>query len=445
MIPFTPVVPPPPPHVPAVEVRALPDGTPAWFVPRDEVPLVRVELSLRHDGTVPPGALAALGARWGEGTEAHPGRSWRAALDGLGAETSVGCGTWRCWLDVEVPTDTLEPALALVAEALRAPELDGIGRLRRAWRAEWKTDPRAPDLVPELALDRALFPDGHPWRQDRSPAFFRGVRPGAVRAVWADVLAGARASLVVVGDVDPDAALPMLAGAYGTFPGKAPPSDPAPPRSGPRGVLVDVPGEAAARVLVALPGPPRDASDAGAWALAVHVLGGDFAGRLNTRLREELGWTYAARATHQDAPDFGLATIRATVPGERAAAALAEIGRLLDAAAAGGFREEEVAAARHTFFAEAAGSALTLRGLAAPLGHEQIGDLPPGETVRRVARLADVSVADVNAAARRWLAEPRTWVVSGDRNELEPLLEEAGLVPDTVWSACTAVWGRGCR
>ncbi len=44
--------PPPPIEPPEVTVLALADGTPVWLVERHDLPLVRVELSLRRAGDV---------------------------------------------------------------------------------------------------------------------------------------------------------------------------------------------------------------------------------------------------------------------------------------------------------------------------------------------------------------------------------------------------------
>jgi len=58
-----------------------------------------------------------------------------------------------------------------------------------------------------------------------------------------------------------------------------------------------------------------------------------------------------------------------------------------------------------------------------------------------VQALASVDGAAVEAAARDMLAGPRgalgpgVWVVTGDRERIEPALEDAGLVPDVLWSS----------
>lgn len=418
---------------------ALPDGTPVHVVPRHDLPLVRVELDLRLDGRVDP-ARTAMAALWGEGTRSHPGDAWRAAVDALGATVQPGCGSLRCWIDVEAPTVSVEPALALAGELLREPRFDGVGAWRRAARREWRSDVLAPDLVPELALDRLLWPDGHPFRQDRSPADFRVLRPAAVRDAWARLLAEAQAAVVVVGDVDPATAPALVGRHWGPFPGRRPPADVGAPALAERLVVVDLPGELDARLLVAWAGPARDATDALAYALALRVAGGDFRSRLNRRLREEEGLTYAVRADHQDGPGFGLSVARAIVAPHAVPAALAAVVDALAAAPSG----EEIATARHAFFVDAAGALLTLRGLARPLSADVSAGLPPGETYRRVSSLGDVSDASVQAAWARWVTGPKTIVVAGDRDAIEAALEEAGRIPELIWSACRATYGGRC-
>ncbi|MFZ5476156.1 MAG: M16 family metallopeptidase [Myxococcota bacterium] len=420
---------------PDVGVHALSDGTPVWVVERHEVPLVRVELSLRRSGDEDAGALAALAALWerDEGTD---------AAEALGATLSLGCGAERCWMDLDAPVEHLAEALRVAGEALRTVETHDLAGVRRAWRAEWRTDWLAPELVPELALERLTWPDGHPRRSDHDAGFFRAMTPARVREAHARLLAEAAAGVVVVGDTRAAEVLPML-GALGTFGGAGARAFAGPtPDRWPRVVLVDLPGEADARIAVRVAAPGRDDPEATAFALAARALGGDFTGRLNLRLRERDGLAYGAYAEPEDGPGWGLLTARATVPAARAGEAVRAMAEELDAAALG-FAPEEIAVARRLLAADAGAAADTRASLAFSLGMELLAGLSPGDTWRRVDTLADVSDVSV-ARAARFLAGPRLWVIAGDADALEPALEAAGLPPSTIWSACVAVYGSPC-
>ena len=426
-----PAPPPAPPTVPMVEVGALPDGATVWRVAFSGPALSRVELSLRRDGPI-TGRVAAMAALWKEGTSAHPKGTWSEAVHALGAEIAAGCGPARCWIDVDAPTAVMPEALSLAAELLQAPVFPGVAALRRRWRAEWRSDEFAGDTVADLAIGRRTFGDGHPYRRDHDGTFFCDM--AHARRAWRDLLASATVGVVVVGDADPAALGDADPAVLGAFPGHASPPAPPPPDLVPGMLLVDIPGEAVARVRLAWEGPPRDAADAGAYALALRIVGGDFTGRLNRRLRETLGYTYGIYARHVDAPGWGLSTVEAEVPADVLVPALGEIAAVLDDAT---FDLVDVDAARRAFLTEAAQE--TRAGIARPLTFEWIAGLRPGDTVRRVDALTHVSVAEVNEAAAHWLHGPRVWVVAGDAATLEPLLDASPLAPDAIWRACRAI------
>lgn len=448
-----PSVPPPgPPRAPLVWTGALsgPGGMPVWIVERHGLPLVRLELSFDLTpirAGLPPGALDALGAVWGEATQHIDTRD---TFERLGADVSIGCGSLRCWGALEVPVEGLEASLARLGEVVRAPPLGttalgatALARWRRASRREWRTDWLAPGIVHARALGRLAWPEGHAYRADRVQATF-GVGSAAVREAWRSVVGGGAASLVVAGDVVPSDVLPRLEAAFGGLGGRASPLGVPRPSLPERRVLVDSPGANQALVTVSWDSPSLIHPDNHPYSLAFHALAGGFTSRLNLRLREAEGLTYRVDgASSADAP-FGWSEVELAIDPIQVATVVAVLTEELERAGIAGFTEDEVAAARHHAWVQGAVEASTLAGLARTLWLDRRAGSPPGQAMTHLAKLEAVSVAEVNAAAAAWLVGPRSWLVSGDTAVIEPLLEQAGWITDTVWGACQAVYGGPC-
>jgi predicted Zn-dependent peptidase len=202
---------------------------------------------------------------------------------------------------------------------------------------------------------------------------------------------------------------------------------------------VDAPGANQAQITVSWPSPGASAPDAPAYALAFRALAGGFASRVNLRLRERDGLTYRVEGTEDD----GRSEVELAVDPARLPEALVALAAELDAARAG-LTDAEVDASRRQVWAAGAAEMSTLSGLSERLWHEGQDGRAPGDTWRDLVMYRDVSTADVSAAAARWLATPRSWLVSGDGEALESALDDAGWPIDTRWSACFAVYGGGC-
>jgi predicted Zn-dependent peptidase len=197
-------------------------------------------------------------------------------------------------------------------------------------------------------------------------------------------------------------------------------------------------------VAVTWAGPAAGAPDASAYALAFRALAQGFASRLNLRLREAEALTYGVDGAYTDGAGYGLSQVQLRVDGGRVVDALAALRTELDRLGRGDLDVAALQAARAGAWVERAGDGATRVGLASQLGTEMLFGLAPGETARRLAMYRDVSLAEANAAAIRWLGTPRLWVVTGDRDTLEPALDAAGWPVDTLMSACTAVYGGPC-
>lgn len=430
----------PVPPLPVPQVLALSDGTPVWLVERHDVPLVRVELSLQHGwlGAPDPLATRLLGALVDEGTAAMDPVEWADAVADLGAEVSVGVGVMRAWADVEAVSGTEAEALALARDALLSPALTRkeLRRVRRAWVRSRQNAWRSGATVHDAALTRAVYPADHLLGFLARPADYRRLTRRRVLAAWRWLVEHARPVVLVVGDTTADEILPILERTWAGLSGlQRWPEVPAPPRSGPKVVLVDHPGVSQAAITLSLPAPGAGSPELPAAELVDEVLGGSFTSRLNANLREDKGYTYGIGSTIRTWPGHGRLAVETTVDGGVAGLTLGEIHDEIWRITAVPVTAEELAAARNTLLVQAAVRLGTLESLAFDLGLLLAYDQPPEAGLQRLERLDGLTLEEVRAEAEALFDDDDVvWVITGDRAALLPVLEAAEWVPTEVWT-----------
>ncbi len=142
------------------------------------------------------------------------------------------------------------------------------------------------------------------------------------------------ATMIVVGDTTLAEIRPLLEKHFARWePGEVPEKNIGPDELPTASTVhvVDRPGSQQAVIIAGHVVPPYDNPDKLALAAANEVLGGSFTARLNMNLREDKHWSYGARSTIMDArgpqPFFAYAPVQT----DKAAAAMAEILKELEA------------------------------------------------------------------------------------------------------------------
>ncbi|MDE3074749.1 MAG: insulinase family protein [Chloroflexota bacterium] len=241
-----------------------------------------------------------------------------------------------------------------------------------------------------------------------------------------------RPTILVVGDVDTEAAVRLLERAFGSWrPASAPaPAPEQPAAEGPRTTIfvVDKPGAAQSVISAGRLSVPRLHPDYLPLVVMNMAFGGQFTARLNMNLREAKGYTYGYRS-HFDwrlgrSSFLAGGAVHTAVTKEAVAETLRE---LRDVSAERPLAEDEFDKARSglvrgyppTF--ETAGQVL---GRLTDLVHF---GLPDDYYAGQLERLQAITLEEVRRAAREHL-RPEGWsiVVVGDRTAIEPGLGELG-------------------
>ncbi|MCB2072395.1 MAG: insulinase family protein [Novosphingobium sp.] len=429
---------------PAIERATLSNGIPVALARRTAIPKVIVSLGfdagIAADSLDTPGTQELMLDMLDEGTAERNATEIAEEQERLGASISTGAGIDTSSVTLSALTANLAPSLELMADVARNPAFapDEVSRVRDQKLAELAQTLASPRALASRELGKLLFGE-HPYAQPGDglgdAASLSALTPQALRAAHDRWLRRDLARITVVGDISMQDLLPLLEQAFGDWrsPGTARPAKnlaAAIPAPRPRIVLIDRPNSPqsviyAGRVLpVSGKTPDMEALD-----LANEVLGGGFLARLNTDLREEKGWSYGVYSGVRSPAGPRSFLVAAPVQTDRTGDSIRAILACMEAFPA----KRPVEAEELNRVTDGNIRALPNRFernsdvLSAILTSELLGR--PDDYYETLAdRFRAIDARAIDSAAKTYLQPGGlTFVVVGDRKEVEPQLNDLGL------------------
>ena len=425
---------------PRVEHFRLGNGVAVHVVERRALPVVELLVVFPAGGDTDPddraGRAWMAGELFAEGTLRRDARSFGDEVDTLGASFHARAGWDDIALSLHVLRPRLEPALALLAEALIEPAFAAAPfaqkqRERLAALLQEKSDPRA---LAANTFNRTAYPAGHAYARPlggsaETVAALTAADPRALYDRWCTA---PDAHVIVAGDVSAAEVAPLLERALAGWhtapaPPRAPPPQPPLPAR-PQVVLVEKPGAPQAELRIGHPGVARSTDAYFALSVLNTILGGAFTSRLNIRLREQKGYTYGVRSgfayRHGPGPFVVGTAVEAAATADSVAEILGELRRLREEPVG----EEELERARRYLTLGLARGFETTTGVAESVAEQEIYGLGDDWYARYAERVAAVDAAAVQAAARAHVhPEHATIVVVADGG----LAADLGAVTDS--------------
>ncbi len=436
-------------HLPPATERRLPNGLRLVVVEQHELPLADFALVLGTGVEADPAGregLATLTASLlDEGTATRSSLQIADQAAFLGVSLGTGAGWDGSRVTLHTPTAQLDSALALMADvtarpAFPAAELDRLRKERLTGLLQVRD--RGPSIA-DRAFAQAVFGPAHPYGRPASgtEASTRAITRDDVQRFYATYWRPDNATLIVVGDVTPDDVARRVERAFGGW--RAPAGAPAPavvvpPAAAPtaaRVVIVDKPGAPQSSVRIGLPAASRATADYFPMVVLNTVLGGSFTSRLNQNLRETHGYTYGANSHFDLRRSTGPFLASAEVTGTKTDSSLVEFMRELRTIRDTVVPAAELDKAERYLVLQMPGEFETTGGIAAGLVPVVTYGLPLDYYNSFAARLQEVTQADVERVARRYVDPSRfVVVVVGDRASIEPKIRALGLGPVEVRS-----------
>jgi zinc protease len=316
----------------------LPNGLPVTMVAFGTVPKVRIQLAV-DAGNVFESAneiwLADVtGSMLEEGTAALTADALARELATMGGELAIAVGPDRANLSTEVLGERGPQALRLLADVAQRPRLPE-SELARVKATHARNLAIQKDTPQALAMEQfaTLTYGDHPYgRVFPSEAMLNGYTLEDVRRFHRDHFGPKRAHLYIAGVFDAAAMESAVREAFGSWTGGAESKAPATAER-PRGFkLLNRTGAPQSTILLGLHVPDPSSQDWVALEVTNSLLGGSFASRITSNIREQKGYTYSPNSgitTHpKDSQWIEQADVTTAVTGPALKEIFAEIDRL---------------------------------------------------------------------------------------------------------------------
>jgi predicted Zn-dependent peptidase len=420
----------------AVE-RTLDNGLTVIAVRRSSVPLVEVRLRMPF-AKAHLARSAMLTQTVLSGTSTMSTVDIAAELQKVGGGLSAGADPDRLLVSGNALAAGLDRLLDILADVLTdaAYPNEEVTTERARLVDRIRVAQSQPSHMARVALLKRMY-GRHPYAvQTPTPEQVEAVGAGALRTLHNERVHPAGATLVLVGDVNPEKAIAAAERALAKWDGdgldvELPPTPEL--KAGPL-TLVDRPGAVQSSLRMALPAVDRQHPDHAALQLANLIFGGYFSSRWVENIREDKGYTYGPHSLIEHAVAGSSLVLAAEVATEVTAPALLETMYELGRLASLPPKDEELEQARQYALGTLQLGMSTQAGLAGLLSTYAGFGLRLDYLAEHAAKLAKASKEAVFAAAAEYLAPAKAaMVVLGDAERVEQSL--GALIPLTTVDA----------
>jgi predicted Zn-dependent peptidase len=437
---------------PAPERGALGNGLTLLTSHRPGQQVVAVEVLLAAPLDAEPegldGVATIMARALSEGTDQHTAEEFAAELERCGATLDAHADHPGVRVSLEVPASRLDRALALLAEALRAPAFpeDEVKRLVANRLDEIPHELANPGRRAAMELSKELFPAELRCSRPRqgTEETVRRIDAAAVRAFYTAHVRPATSTAVVVGDFTGLDLPALLDDTLGRWTGASAAPRPRPAITGndeARVVIVDRPGSVQTQLLIGRVGADRHDPVWAAQVIGTYCLGGTLTSRLDRVLREEKGYTYGVRAFAQvllssaEGTGAALLAVSGSVATEVTGPALADAWQVIRGLADGGLTDDERDVAVQNLVGVAPLRYETAAAVAGTLTDQVEQQLPDDFQARLYARLAATGTVESTAAVVSAFPLDRLVVILvGDASAIADPVRELGIGPVRVTS-----------
>jgi zinc protease len=299
---------------PPYEVRTLSNGLQVIVILHHEQPAVTMRLLVRAGAAQDPAAkngVAYLAAHLlDQGTTTRSAQKIAEEIDTIGGALGTGSGSDLTFVNAVVMKDSFDFAMGLLADVVHNPAFaaDEIERQKEQAISSLQVNGDDPDYIASAVFERLVY-GFHPYGLPGSGTSetLAGITRQDLQTFHRRYFVPNNMILAIVGDVTGDAAFATAQRVFGGWPrGELPAvQTAAPPPPTRRLVVIDKPDAVQTEIRVGQLAMRRNDPQFLSWDLAVKILGGEGANRLQRVLRSERGLTYSASADTEAMKDAG--------------------------------------------------------------------------------------------------------------------------------------------
>ncbi|HAK53879.1 MAG: pitrilysin family protein [Vicinamibacterales bacterium] len=400
----------------------LPNGVVLLTQRTTTQPAVAIDLVLRtgsvHDPVEHLGVANFAAHVIDQGTTSRSAEQLAEAFDDRGIALEAYASRHRFGMTCTCLASDAESVLALVADIVRRPSFpdDRVATRRVEIETGIRRDADSPAETADALVRALIYGETHPYGRRTSGTLesLARIDRQAIADFHRTHCAPERATLTIVGDIDPGAALDVASRGFGDWTSPPPPPEAAltPAASnGRRRAVRSLPGKVQADVAYGFAGITRSDARYHAFWIMNNVLGQyGLGGRLGDSIRERQGMAYYVFSELEANVGPGPLIIRAGVSPDNVERAIASIDEEVGMMGRDGVSDKELADAKQYLIGSIPRMLETNARIAAFLQTVEQFDLGLDYDARLAGLLEAVSLEEVREAAASLLAPDRAAV-----------------------------------
>ena len=399
-----------------------------------KLPLVSFRLIFRsgdiNDPSDSTGLSSALASMLNEGTENYLSKQLAEKIERLGAHLSAGAGSDNTSISASSLSLYTSDILQLMQEVVLKPTFpeEELDLYRRNTIEGLKFQRSQANFLADEQVSRIIF-GSHPYSNVSPKAEdVEKITREKLVDFHAKTFIPNRAVMIVVGDVEKDELIREIEDKFGDWQsGKIDDFafDSVPGRTAKTLTIVDRKGSAQANIVLANPAIERNHEDYFRVVVMNQILGAGASSRIFMNLREEKGYTYGAYSKFDMRRLAGAfeatAEVRTAVTGESLKEFFYELNRIRDEKVT----DEELRDAKNFLTGVFPIRAETQEGLTNLIVQKQIYDLPDNYLETYRDKINEVTIEDVETAAKKYVQPDNTAIVIvGDAEDILPQVKD---------------------
>lgn len=420
--------------LPRRDTFKLSNGLRVTLVPYGAIPKVTVRAVVRTGNLDDPAGKVWLADVTGdlmrEGTTTRTAQAVAEEAARMGGGLSIGIGEEQSSVGLDVLSEFGPEAVALVADVLQRPLLPAaeLDRLKTNQLRNLTIARSQPGQIAMEQFRKALYGEHAFGRYFPEEAALKGYTIDDVKKFYADNFGAQRTHVFVVGQFDAAAMRRAVTREFEKWAkGAAAVENPPKPASARALHLINRPGAAQSTIYLGLPVVDPSHADYVPLVVTDYLLGGAFASRITSNIRENKGYTYSPGSSvstrFRDAYWLQVADVTTNVTGPSLKEIFYEIDRLQ--------KEPPTAAELQGIKNSLAGIFVIQNssrgGIINQLAFLDLHHLPDTYLTNFVQNVLNVTPADVQRAAKAYLRPDRmTIVVVGDREKIADQIKPYG-------------------
>ncbi|HEX8128674.1 MAG TPA: pitrilysin family protein [Pyrinomonadaceae bacterium] len=422
--------------LPRKETFTLKNGTQVTLVPYGSIPKVTVTavvLTGNINETAEQVWLADLtGDLMKEGTTTRTAEAIAEQAAQMGGRLGIGVGTDQTTIGADVLSEYGPQLVSLIADVVQRPALPAaqLERLKNDRIRNLTISRSQPGSLAAERFSKLLYGE-HPYgRYFPSEEMMRGYTIADVQKFYQANFGAARTRIYVAGRFDAAAMRRQITQSFGTWARGAAPVENIPKPTAARKIhLIDRPGAPQSTVYLGLPVVDPSHRDYVAMTVTNSLLGGSFASRITSNIREQKGYTYSPNSSisthYRDAYWVQVADVTTAVTGPSLKEIFYEIERL---------QKEPPPEAELQGIKNYLAGVFTIQnssrgGIIGQLAFLDLHKLPDTYLTNYVQNVLAVTPQEVQRIARQYLkSEQMAIVVVGDKAQVVKQLTDYGEV-----------------